>query len=267
MTNSYTISILDFLIHRQPHGSSFHFSNKLSMLIFSELQGLTSTLGSWLQTPLKRKLLESLEKTDATIPWYGTNAHQFSNQVWPPNQYQNQPAWSTCLMGQDWKVYPRWWHGSQVPNGSSCVTCHQSDFWIGWKMKPDVSFWRTILADIKRQLESYHHQHRQSWQCPSRWWTTSMSLEMQKQQKRQEPWVTCLIALYFLLQVGEYTQDQQNACLYTLFLILESSCSFRLKRCQLVLSVIVALAFNTVGFHGDDCQVSPVRSLKALVRS
>jgi hypothetical protein len=68
MTNSYTISILDFLIHRQPHGSSFHFSNKLSMLIFSELQGLTSTLGSWLQTPLKRRLLESLEKTDATIP-------------------------------------------------------------------------------------------------------------------------------------------------------------------------------------------------------
>jgi hypothetical protein len=50
-------------------------------------------------------------------------------------------------------------------------------------------------------------------------------------------------------------------------LILESSCSFRLKCRQLVLGVIVALAFNTVGFRGDDCQVSPVRSLKALFRS
>jgi hypothetical protein len=50
-------------------------------------------------------------------------------------------------------------------------------------------------------------------------------------------------------------------------LILESSCSFRLKRPQLVLGVIVALAFNTVGFRGVDCQVSPVRSLKALFGS
>jgi hypothetical protein len=50
-------------------------------------------------------------------------------------------------------------------------------------------------------------------------------------------------------------------------LILELSCSFRLKCCQLVLGVIVALAFNRVGFRGDDCQVSPVRSLKTLFRS
>jgi hypothetical protein len=50
-------------------------------------------------------------------------------------------------------------------------------------------------------------------------------------------------------------------------LILESSCSFRLKFHQLVLGVIIALTFNTVGFHGDDCQVSPVRSLKTLFRS
>jgi hypothetical protein len=50
-------------------------------------------------------------------------------------------------------------------------------------------------------------------------------------------------------------------------LILESSCSFRLKHHQLVLGVIVALAFNMVGFCGDDCQVSPVRSLKTLFGS
>ncbi len=60
----------------------------------------------------------------------------------------------------------------------------------------------------------------------------------------------------------------ETSCTFVHFvLILESSCSFRLKRHRLVLGVIVALAFNTVGFHGDDCQVSPVRSLKTLFGS
>jgi hypothetical protein len=65
-----------------------------------------------------------------------------------------------------------------------------------------------------------------------------------------------------------YNFEIKTSCTFVDFvLILELSCSFRLKRRQLVLGVIVALAFNTVGFRGDDCQVSPVRSLKTLVKS
>jgi hypothetical protein len=65
-----------------------------------------------------------------------------------------------------------------------------------------------------------------------------------------------------------YNFEIQTSCMFVHFvLILESSCSFRLKHRWLVLSVIVALACNMVGFHGDDCQVSPVRSLKALFGS
>jgi hypothetical protein len=66
-----------------------------------------------------------------------------------------------------------------------------------------------------------------------------------------------------------YNFEIETSCMFVHFvLILESYwCSCRLKCCRLVPGVIVALAFITVGFRGDDCQVSPVRSLKALIRS
>ncbi len=65
-----------------------------------------------------------------------------------------------------------------------------------------------------------------------------------------------------------YNFEIETSCMFVHFvLILESSCSFRLKCHQLVLGVIVAITFNTVGFIGDNCQVSPVRSLKALIGS
>jgi hypothetical protein len=54
MTNSYIISILAFLMHPQATSwQIFEFSSKVSMLIFSKLQGLMSMLGSWLRTPMK----------------------------------------------------------------------------------------------------------------------------------------------------------------------------------------------------------------------
>jgi hypothetical protein len=131
-----------------PQGTSwtlFWFSNKLSTMIFSELQGLTLTLGLWLKFLWEEALLEPLATVHPAPQQYGTHAHLEWLQARHSKCHQNQPPWSFRLTGQDWPVYQKW-QQHHMPNHTSCAMCHWSNFQTGWKTKPDIPSQRPILA-------------------------------------------------------------------------------------------------------------------------
>ncbi len=74
----------------------FWFSNKLSTLIFLELQGLTLMLGSWLQIPMRGSSTGTIGNGSSTHSITWTPCSPGMTQTRPFWWNQDQPPWSIC---------------------------------------------------------------------------------------------------------------------------------------------------------------------------
>ena len=144
----------------------FQFSTKLSMLIFSELCGMTSTLAGVVAASAQEWKRYWNHWTQFIKP-----LRNVINRTRHLSPNKNHPPWSFRSTGPDWREHPRP-QQSPSPNGSSRAACHQFDTRTGWKTKPDTPLQRMMLAPTptkqSKSINEPTRRHRQNWQCQSK---------------------------------------------------------------------------------------------------